>query len=331
MTVTCYRSTDTSAPTLSGTAGDLTRLLDAILVNGYGSQPSQGCSIAYTGTNKRDYKWGAGNQRYLDVDDTGTGGAVNYARVVAYETMTALQTGTNPFPSAAQISGGGFLHKSSAVSSVTRPWFAYGNGTIFYLFVDTASSGTNPTMGVLIFGDINSYVASDVYGTVIICGTTAVITVTASQNQQLCVTKAITNAINTVGHYICRARTGLSTAIAINKVSNGSLLGILSSSSNPFPIGSTIDVANAQCANVNMAAPNSADGGIYQERVWIIESSTIVRGDLPGMYAPLQVLMAAHLDTFSGTGALAGKSFDCLKFAAGTPSGMVYMENSNTW
>lgn len=38
MTVRIFRSTDYNAPTLSGTAGDLITVLDACLVNGYGSQ-----------------------------------------------------------------------------------------------------------------------------------------------------------------------------------------------------------------------------------------------------------------------------------------------------
>ena len=39
--VQMYKSTDLNAPTLSGTAGDLTTLLDAILVNGYTTATSR--------------------------------------------------------------------------------------------------------------------------------------------------------------------------------------------------------------------------------------------------------------------------------------------------
>ena len=37
MTVRVYKSTDGSAPVLTGQAGSLTTLLDAVLVNGYGA------------------------------------------------------------------------------------------------------------------------------------------------------------------------------------------------------------------------------------------------------------------------------------------------------
>jgi hypothetical protein len=45
MTVRIYRSTDGSAPVLTGQAGKLTDLLDAILVNGYGSKTAAGWTI----------------------------------------------------------------------------------------------------------------------------------------------------------------------------------------------------------------------------------------------------------------------------------------------
>jgi hypothetical protein len=56
MTVRVYRSTDASAPVLTGQVGSLTALLDAILVNGYGALTAAGWTIAQTTTNKRGYK-----------------------------------------------------------------------------------------------------------------------------------------------------------------------------------------------------------------------------------------------------------------------------------
>jgi hypothetical protein len=56
MTVRVYRSTDASAPVLTGQVGSLTALLDAVLVNGYGALSAAGWTIAQTTTNKRGYK-----------------------------------------------------------------------------------------------------------------------------------------------------------------------------------------------------------------------------------------------------------------------------------
>ena len=74
-TVNIYRSTDASAPTLEGVNGSLVALLDACLVNGYGSQSAAGWTIAYTTTNKRVYRNSTtdGTGFYLNVDDSGSG------------------------------------------------------------------------------------------------------------------------------------------------------------------------------------------------------------------------------------------------------------------
>lgn len=103
MTVRVYHSTDSSAPVLSGQVGALIGVLDAILVNGYGSKAAVGWTKAFSGTNMAAYKQSAGsNQLYLRVDDTNA----TDARVVGYETMSDVNTGTGPFPTATQQSGG---------------------------------------------------------------------------------------------------------------------------------------------------------------------------------------------------------------------------------
>ncbi len=43
-TVNLYQSTDASAPILTGSAGSLVTLLDACLVNGYGTKAGRGLS-----------------------------------------------------------------------------------------------------------------------------------------------------------------------------------------------------------------------------------------------------------------------------------------------
>src|SRR3990167_7265234 len=64
----------------------------------------------YAGTNKAAYRSNhvQSRGRYLRIDDTGT----TTARVRGYESMTDVDTGTGPFPTDAQMSGGGHWHKS---------------------------------------------------------------------------------------------------------------------------------------------------------------------------------------------------------------------------
>src|SRR5262245_26448894 len=135
MAVTVYRSTDSSAPTLSGTAGDLVNVLDKCLVAGYGSKTAAGWSKPFTGTNAAVFRMGGGNQFYLDVNDNGPGaGTGQEARVRGYETMTAVATGTGPFPTVAQLAAGIIVRKSAALSGTTRAWVMVADDRSFYLF-----------------------------------------------------------------------------------------------------------------------------------------------------------------------------------------------------
>jgi hypothetical protein len=87
MTVQIFRSTDAGAPVLNGTAGSLIAVLDHCLVSG----------LSWTktafGGNQVAYTQPGGNHRILQVDDSiGT-----TANVKGWETLTAFNTGTNPW------------------------------------------------------------------------------------------------------------------------------------------------------------------------------------------------------------------------------------------
>ena len=90
MTVQYYSSSDVGAPVLNNVAGSMVDLLDAVLVNGYGSKSSLGWTKPFTGTNIGVYKQGvSSNQRYMKVIDTDT----SSAWVSGFETMTDINTG----------------------------------------------------------------------------------------------------------------------------------------------------------------------------------------------------------------------------------------------
>ena len=69
MTVRVYQSTDTSAPVLTGVAGSLIALLDAVLVAGYGTQTAAGWTKPFNGINKGVYKHAGSNGYFRFVDD----------------------------------------------------------------------------------------------------------------------------------------------------------------------------------------------------------------------------------------------------------------------
>ena len=120
--------------------------------------PPLGWTKAYSGTNVAAYKSGdpASTLRLMRVDDTGT----SNARVVGYETMSDVNTGTGPFPTAAQVSGGTYWPKSYTTDATARYWQIVGDERAFYM--QTVHSGSNNAC-VSMFGDFVSRKASDAY------------------------------------------------------------------------------------------------------------------------------------------------------------------------
>lgn len=116
-----------------------------------------GWTKAYTGTNLAAYRSlqvGASGF-YLRVDDTGT----LSARVVGYEAMSAISTGTGPFPTTAQASGGLHWTKSGTANATAVQWFLAGDGLNFYVGI-APTSGATPTNlahSLYAFGDLIPY------------------------------------------------------------------------------------------------------------------------------------------------------------------------------
>jgi hypothetical protein len=134
---TIYSSDDPGAPTLTGQAGSLAVLLDAILVDGYGSgstaKAGLGWTRAFTGTNLRAFRNNivSGLGYYVRLDDTQT----RVGRLRTYIAMTAISTGTGMAPLAAQRTNGALWLKSDTADATARKWWAIGNEQCFYLFI----------------------------------------------------------------------------------------------------------------------------------------------------------------------------------------------------
>lgn len=87
----------------------------------------------FVGTNLAAFKSAdpAGTGMSLRVDDTGD----LMCRVVGYESMTDANTGLGAFPSAAQMSGGGYWAKSASTSAAPVLWVLVADGRTFILHV----------------------------------------------------------------------------------------------------------------------------------------------------------------------------------------------------
>ena len=298
---TVYRSDDASAPVITGTAGDLVNALDAILVNGYGSKSAAGWTIAYTGTNKRAYKQGSGLSHLLRVDDADA----RLARVVGYGTMSDVDTGTNPFPTSAQISGGLYMRKSISADSTARPWICFATDTTVYLFIYGNRTGTilaaqhdggdaNLGFGTL----INTRVSGDVNASFICASSdTSATSTTASDTRQCLVS--------------------LGTAAQSTLYLNGSYNQASSASTQCYKRSSNLLISTlAQSgANGGPTFPEVTRGAMMLYP-FVALQTLIPRGDLPGLMSlghPTTLAnstgVPGHLLVIKGKGTYSGREF----------------------
>jgi len=310
-----YRSTDASAPVLSGQVGALTALLTACLNTGYGSQTNAGWTVPFTGTNGAVYKQGGGNGFYMLINDNGPGaGAAIEARIFPSEACTAYDaaaaSSTNRFPTSAQAANGQFIRKSATASATARPWIVAADNKTMYMFIQTGDTAS--TYYGWGFGDFFSYLTGDTFNTMV--------TARSTENSNVATADGldqITAGLNTgrAASYYARAYTGTGGSINFGVVS-----AKLTSSST------TIAGSNS------LGYPNQPDGAVYASKFFVGDQQTSInlRGELRGLWgldhANTNVIDG---DTFTATsGTLSGKTFLVIKQSAN--SGLYLLETSNT-
>lgn len=112
-----------------------------------------GWTQPFTGTNIATYKSAdpAGTGMILRVDDT----AGARCRVIGYEQMTDINTGTGPFPTNTQMAGGGYWAKSVSANTTAVPWMLVCDGRKFLLHCAIGAPSSAAYLGgiTLGFGD----------------------------------------------------------------------------------------------------------------------------------------------------------------------------------
>lgn len=316
MTVRVYRHTDASAPVLTGNAADykLIDVLDKCLVAGYGSQAAAGWTKEFTGTGKAVFKQGTGsNGMRLRVDCSTSS---QTPRLRAYESMTDVDTGTNPFPTDAQISGGGYAYTSTTADTTARPWMVVATEKAFYLYIghgDTTAQGVEGSTtykNIYFFGDYTSFVSGDAYNTLLVCNTTSLV-----GGGYFGGVLATYSSSNIGGKFVARqisqAAGGYAADFMMDTRGGGSVIG------------------SGAAAN---GYPDAATGDMLLGSILIVEKSTnSAHGVLPGAWAPLHNLPGSPGDTFSGNGQLNGKTFILWDAANSNTRGRVAIETSDTW
>lgn len=221
---------------------------------------------------------------FLRVDDTGT----TACRVVGYESMSDVNTGVGPFPTAVQISGGGYWAKSSLTTSAPVVWSLVADTRKFYLHIApySATSGANIGGITRSFGDDTAYrPGGDPYACSLSYSTSAT---GGSQSD------GMPDGAFALQHAMPRAYTALGSCV---------LHGPL-----PFTGGNALSGADTTLG----AFPSIIDGGLRLSKKWLGTAAAGVppRCELPGLY---HVPMSAAFDTFKtrdvvpGTGSLTGR------------------------
>lgn len=308
MTVRVYYDDDASAPVLTGLAGSLISVLDACLVNGYGSKGAAGWTKEFSGTNLAVYRAPSGLRHYFRVDDTGGADA----RIRGYETMSGVSTGTGPFPTDAQVSGGLYLRKSDTANSTVRGWMIIASDTGVYMLLNSAAaswlSAHTSSVNHSYFGEYVSRVPGDAYSTCIIGATGSGL----YQNKM--------NHMTSSGCY--SPRSYLQTGASTGNFREPEL----------DPIGITYFGPSSGTSFTQF--PDPITGELNLTRIMLIEDvgqGRVIRGYLPGAWGHHHLSMATHGDTFNGSGTTAGKTFMLFDSPYSSNNGRMIFEISNTW
>lgn len=360
-TVTCYRSTDSSAPVLTGQVGTLKSLLNACLVAGYGSQPAAGWTSSYSGTNTQQFKNsatdGTGTSVWIDDNGGGPGGA-GEAYATGFVSMSAAATGTGQFPTNSQlpygvsVSGAMNIRKSATNDSTPRKWTLIADDTCFYLFTETGDFTSPLAAFPYMFGDIFSYKTSDPYRCMMMgrngqntndCRYEWFPTFSGNHPNQTDADFRMTYTIP--GHFMSGSFTGTGTSTAVGKHSDAFKCGVNSGGCpqntggtqryNDVNFNGSWMMGNNANQGWSMSNPNGPDGGLWLAPVWIHHSGN-VRGYLKGLWNPCQYLPLNHNDTFSGSGSLSGKSFVVQNMPTSDNNNnfrmsQCFIETSSTW
>ena len=262
-----------------------------------------GWSKVYSGTNKAAYKSSSaeGTGCFLRVDDTGT----LHARVIGYESMTDVDTGVGPFPTSAQVSGGGYWCKGQNTTTARR-WFLAADNLLFYFQRNHFSSYNSFDA----FGDYKSERPGDAYNCLLQVNTASSYITSYTFTQ--------------IGFYGFTASTGGSC---------------MYSPRNYTQLGSSVQLTTAFLGVNNVRSgsssgaldyPSQASNGLILSPIAIAEVSGPIRCmTMPGVYATPQKIPLANFDKITDVPGLTGRKLITLD--NGNNDGRVYIDLTGPW
>lgn len=246
-----------------------------------------GWTKEFAGTNLAAYKSSnpAATGCLLRVDDTST----TDIRVVAYESMTDVNTGSGPFPTAAQQAGGLYVAKANNTSG-TRKWWLIASDR-FVLFGIAWYSSRPDDYTVNGFGDFVSRKAPDGYKFLVSGNPSQYSGSTISALHSVLFNKAATASTPQVA--VARPYT---------QVGGSALLGTAFGA----------NISSGVSGVVGYQYPNGPDNGLLLDAVQLFEgSSNCLRGSVPGVLASLQATAGVIVNdsVFTDIPGYPGRSF----------------------
>jgi len=213
----------------------------------------------FSGTNLAAYQSSnvASSKCVLRVDDTGN----NNARVVSYESMTDVNTGVGPCPTATQSNGGLYWPKASATAGSARPWILVADDRAFYFKINTLSAGSQECGIAYGAGDIIPARTADAFGFALMGSPSDVSASNTDQRFGLAQSTYGFYSSEALGLYLQKSYTGIGSAVLGGKFQESFALRVNGTGSN----------TSGQTGASGFVYPNPADNtlvlspyGVYQ-------------------------------------------------------------------
>lgn len=335
MTVRVYKSTDASAPVLNGLAGSLVTVLDAVLVNGYGTMTAAGWAKPFSGTNKAVYRSATangGSGLYYRVLDDATVTDFNYpylasskfCGIVGYESMSSVDTGTNPFSGATSTTTL-MIMKSATSDSITRDWVIIADQYTAIILVDYKTDVVNYGYRIKVMGEFFPHTPAFAWKGV--------------------------NTERTFLMSIDAGNKGGGGNLSIPRKSNNTIMTV---AGRVFANFSTIGFPETHSlvrfyeklictggyfadALAALPYPHPTDSKLHLSKLFISSGESAPLGYFRGIFVPLHDKPLQNGDVFHGTGSLSGKTFqlfDVSMYDGGntqTTTARFAFEISDTW
>lgn len=272
-----------------------------------------GWAKPFSGTNQAVYRSTDPQSlgMYLYVDDRIT----TAASMRGYEGMSAIDTGTGPFPTVAQRSDGCWWAKSGSANATATRWLVVGDSRFF---VDnsapaTSSTATSTAGGTRAFGDLLALRRTGDAYACLLCGGTAQGNVTGSPNS------GSLDTASTGWYFLPRAMTGLGSSVAPDLRSYAGSVNAGSGSDSGLGI-----------------FPSDVDGELKLSQLYLSNAPGTVntpRAVVPGYRYVPQSQVAQYFERDSTLiEAVSGRRLLALPHgSSGTPSGYGFIDITGPW